>query len=217
MTTKFFGQRIKRNEDPRLLAGQALFVDDVQLAGMAHVAFYRSPYAHARIKGIDVSQALARESVYAVYTAADLGDYWQPGPLLVPPPPIEGLVFNERTQVPLAKDKVRQVGELYILCGDSWLYDRLVPFIGEVSGVKMPFLASAAFVPLMKAVMSAVVLVLPVPSVYHPETLAYINRATFWVSHESTKAALGYDPRPAQEGLRETILHEMSKLAIPAP
>ncbi len=115
MTTKMFGQRIKRNEDPRLLAGQALFVDDVQLAGMAHVAFYRSPYAHARIKGIDVSQALARESVYAVYTAADLGDYWQPGPLLVPPPPIEGLVFNERTQVPLAKDKVRQVGEPVVM------------------------------------------------------------------------------------------------------
>lgn len=117
----------------------------------------------------------------------------------------------------IAAGDIGKPGELYILCGYSWLYDRLVPFIGEVSGVKMPFLDSAAFVPLMKAVMSAIVLVLPVPSVYHPETLAYINRATFWVSHESTKAALGYDPRPAQEGLRETIIHEMSKLAIPAP
>ena len=47
----------------------------------------------------------------AVYTAADLGDYWQPGPLLVPPPPVAGLVFHECTQVPLAKDKVRHVGE----------------------------------------------------------------------------------------------------------
>ena len=42
----------------------------------------------------------------------DLGDLWRPGPLLVPPPPtIERLTFNERTQVPLAKDKVRHVGE----------------------------------------------------------------------------------------------------------
>ena len=41
----------------------------------------------------------------------DLGDYWAPGPLLVPPPPIAGITFNERTQVPLAKDKVRHVGE----------------------------------------------------------------------------------------------------------
>ena len=47
----------------------------------------------------------------AVYTAADLGDYWKPAPLLVPPPPIPGLVFNECTQVPLAQDKVRYVGE----------------------------------------------------------------------------------------------------------
>ena len=51
------------------------------------------------------------EGVIAVYTAADLGDYWAPGPLLVPPPPIAGITFNQRTQVPLAKDKVRHVGE----------------------------------------------------------------------------------------------------------
>lgn len=109
--TQFFGERIKRNEDPRLLAGQALFTDDVNLPGMLHVAFLRSPYAHARITGIDASAALAREGVHAVITAVDLGDYWQPGPLLVPPPPVAGIVFNQRTQVPLARDKVRYVGE----------------------------------------------------------------------------------------------------------
>ena len=105
------GARIKRNEDPRLLTGRALFVDDLDLAGMVHVAFLRSPYAHARILGIDASRARRREGVIAVYTAADLGSYWRHGPLLVPPPPVEGMVFNERTQVPLAKDKVRQLGE----------------------------------------------------------------------------------------------------------
>ena len=52
-----------------------------------------------------------RPGVVGVYGAADLGDYGRPGPLLVPPPPIAGLVFNPCTQVPLAKDKVRQVGE----------------------------------------------------------------------------------------------------------
>jgi len=111
MTTQFFGERIKRNEDPRLLTGQALFVDDVDLPNLAHVAFLRSPYAHAHIRSIDVSRALEREGVVAIYTAADLGDYWKPGPLLVPPPPIEGIVFYERTQVPLAKDKIRHAGE----------------------------------------------------------------------------------------------------------
>lgn len=115
MTTRFFGERIKRNEDPRLLTGQALFVDDVHLPGTLHVAFLRSPHAHARIRQIDVSRAFAHEGVAAVYTAADLGDYWQPGPLLVSPPPVERLVFNERTQVPLAKDKVRHVGEPVVM------------------------------------------------------------------------------------------------------
>ncbi|MCZ6821215.1 MAG: xanthine dehydrogenase family protein molybdopterin-binding subunit [Calditrichaeota bacterium] len=111
MATRYFGQPIKRNEDPRLLRGQALFVDDVNLPGMLHVAFLRSDHAHARINSIDVSAALEREGIVAVYTAADLGDYWQPGPLLVPPPPIERLTFNQRTQVPLAKEKVTHVGE----------------------------------------------------------------------------------------------------------
>ncbi len=111
MSTRQFGQRIRRNEDPRLLTGQALFVDDVQLSDMAHAAFVRSPYAHARILSIDTSAARERAGVYAVYTAADLGDYWKPGPQLVTPPPIEGLVFHSRTQVPLARDKVRHLGE----------------------------------------------------------------------------------------------------------
>jgi carbon-monoxide dehydrogenase large subunit len=111
MATQFFGERIKRNEDPRLLTGRALFVDDVQLPGMAEVAFLRSPYAHAHIRKVDPSKALEREGVLAVYTAETLGDYWRVGPLLVSPPPIEGIVFHERTQPVLAKGKVRYAGE----------------------------------------------------------------------------------------------------------
>ncbi len=111
MAAQPLGDRIKRNEDPLLLTGRALFIDDLELPEMVHVAFLRSPYAHAHIRGIDASRARQREGVIAVYTAADLGSYWQHGPLLVPPPPVEGMVFNERTQVPLAKDKVRHLGE----------------------------------------------------------------------------------------------------------
>jgi carbon-monoxide dehydrogenase large subunit len=105
------GERTKRNEDPRLLTGRALFVDDVSLPDMVHVAFVRSPHAHARLLGIDATQARQKDGVIAIYTAEDLGDYWQHGPLLVPPPPVPGMVFHERTQVPLAKGKVRHVGE----------------------------------------------------------------------------------------------------------
>jgi len=95
MATRYFGERIKRNEDPRLLTGQGLYVDDVDLPNMLHAAFLRSPYAHARINNIDVSPALQREGVVAIYTANDLGDYWKPGPLLVSPPPVKDIVFNE--------------------------------------------------------------------------------------------------------------------------
>jgi carbon-monoxide dehydrogenase large subunit len=109
--TRQFGASIKRNEDARLLAGRAQFVDDVELPGMLHAAFVRSPHAHARIVSVDASAALARRGVVAVYSAQDLGDYWRPGPVIVPPPPVEGAVFNERTQVPLAKGKARHVGE----------------------------------------------------------------------------------------------------------
>jgi carbon-monoxide dehydrogenase large subunit len=115
MTTRYFGERIKRNEDPRLLTGQGLYVDDVDLPNMLHVAFVRSPYAHAKINNIDVSQALQHEGVVAIYTANDLGDYWKPGPLLVSPPPVENIIFNEKTQVPLAKDKVKFAGEPIVM------------------------------------------------------------------------------------------------------
>ena len=111
MSTRVFGQPVKRREDPRLLTGRALFVDDVSLPNMLHVAFVRSQMAHGRLLDIDLEAARSRPGVLAIYTAEDLGDYWQPGPLLVPPPPIEGIVFNQRTQVPLAKEKVRHVGE----------------------------------------------------------------------------------------------------------
>jgi carbon-monoxide dehydrogenase large subunit len=105
------GKRVPRNEDARLLTGRALFVDDVRLPEMLHAAFVRSDHAHGRLRSVDVTAARARPGVVAVHTAADLGAYWQPAPLLVPPPPVPGLVFHACTQVPLARDTVRYVGE----------------------------------------------------------------------------------------------------------
>ncbi len=112
MTTRYFGEAIRRNEDPRLLRGEALFVDDVKLPGMLHVAFARSDFAHGRVGAVDVEEARRVPGVVGVFTADDLGPLCRPGPLLVPPPPnIERLTFHERTQVPFARDKVRHVGE----------------------------------------------------------------------------------------------------------
>ena len=112
MRNKFIGKRIVRNEDPRLLTGQAQFVDDVEMPGLLHAAFLRSDYAHARLISIDVSAARERPGVVAVFTAEDMGDDWQPGPPLVSPPPTaKDVLFHSRRQVPLVKDKVRHMGE----------------------------------------------------------------------------------------------------------
>src|SRR4051794_26390526 len=97
----------RRNEDPRLLVGLGSFVDDIDPPGVLHVAILRSPYGHARIRSIDVSAARAHPGVHGVYTAADLGSFNQPAPLVVPHPNLT----HGRTQRPLAVDKVCFIGE----------------------------------------------------------------------------------------------------------
>ena len=98
---------VRRNEDPRLLRGLGCFVDDVDPPGVLHAAILRSPYGHARIGRIDTSVALAHPGVRAVYTAADLGAFNQPAPLVVPHPSLT----HGRTQRPLAEGKVCYIGE----------------------------------------------------------------------------------------------------------
>jgi carbon-monoxide dehydrogenase large subunit len=69
---RYAGTRVHRVEDARLLTGYGTFVDDVSRPGMLHACFVRSPFPRARIGGVDVSDALALDGVYAVFTAADL-------------------------------------------------------------------------------------------------------------------------------------------------
>src|SRR5690349_22804642 len=75
MTTggsSYLGASVRRREDPRLLTGRGRFVADIALPKMLHVAFVRSPFAHARIASIDAAAARAASGVVAVVTAADL-------------------------------------------------------------------------------------------------------------------------------------------------
>lgn len=108
-------------------------------------------------------------------------------------------------------------GETYVLGGDRITHSEVVAYLGEVSGLPMPPTGGAALVPLMKAVMSVVVAIVPVPEHYHPETFGFLNGVTWWVSHEKAVEALGFSPRSYKEGLRETVLHEMDKLGIDRP
>ncbi|HEV2237880.1 MAG TPA: molybdopterin cofactor-binding domain-containing protein, partial [Ktedonobacterales bacterium] len=75
------GHSVKRKEDPRFIRGKGNYVDDVKLPGMLYMDIVRSPYAHATIKSIDTSKALAIPGVLAVITGKDLdaaGLAWMP-------------------------------------------------------------------------------------------------------------------------------------------
>src|SRR5947209_2934236 len=75
------GHAVKRKEDPRFIRGQGTYVDDVELPGMLYLDIVRSPYAHATIKNIDASKALAMPGVLDVITGATLAKYnlhWMP-------------------------------------------------------------------------------------------------------------------------------------------
>jgi len=66
------GKGIRRQEDPRLITGTAVYVDDIKMPGMHHAAIVRSPHAAARIAGINTEAALAHPGVVAVFTGADV-------------------------------------------------------------------------------------------------------------------------------------------------
>jgi aerobic carbon-monoxide dehydrogenase large subunit len=106
---EWFGAAVKRKEDPALLRGEACFVDDIQLPRMLHAAFVRSPYAHAKIRRIDKSAALALPGVHAVLVFDDLPDTVRerPLPLLVPHPALK----QPFLPFALVKEEVRYAGE----------------------------------------------------------------------------------------------------------
>src|SRR5260370_4626018 len=72
MAEKYVGKSVKRTEDPRLIQGLAHYVDDIKLPDALHAAFVRSIYAHAKLKSVDVSEALKAPGVVAVYTGKDI-------------------------------------------------------------------------------------------------------------------------------------------------
>jgi aerobic carbon-monoxide dehydrogenase large subunit len=110
--SRYVGARVRRKEDPRLITGKSTYVGDLQLAGMLHVAFVRSQYAHANINNIDTSAAEGMPGVVQVLVGAD-------APKLVNPVSADGSDIPDAgstdstdiTKYPLAYNRVRYVGE----------------------------------------------------------------------------------------------------------
>ncbi|MEQ1787158.1 MAG: xanthine dehydrogenase family protein molybdopterin-binding subunit, partial [Acidimicrobiales bacterium] len=107
--TAVVGTRMVRKEDPELLTGEGRYVDDLVIPGARWLAMVRSPYAHARITGIDASEALALPGVEAVLTGADLRDAWA-APMPCAWPVTEDMKSPEH--FPVALDKACYVGDI---------------------------------------------------------------------------------------------------------
>ena len=99
---KWVGKSVLRHEDPRLLTGRGVFVDDLKLANLHHAAILRSPHAHARIKSIDVSKAVALDGVISTLTGIELKQQTRPFAVVATAP----LQYYS-----MAVDKARFVGE----------------------------------------------------------------------------------------------------------
>jgi len=106
VATRYAGTRVPRVEDSRLLTGHGTFVDDVSRPGMLHACFVRSPFARARIKGIDTSAALALPGVHAVFVAEDLNpdvrEAWHA---------VAGKDIPDTPRPPLAEKEAKFVGD----------------------------------------------------------------------------------------------------------
>jgi len=101
------GARLKRPDDPRLLTGRGRYLDDLTLPRMAHVAFVRSPHAHAAIAGIEYDAARGGPGVLAVLTGPEAARLCKPyrGVLL------HYAGMKTGAMLPLATDRARYVGE----------------------------------------------------------------------------------------------------------
>src|SRR5512132_3346240 len=95
------GHSVRRVEDDRFIRGAGNFIDDMHLPGMLYMAILRSPYAHAKLNGIDASRAQALPGVVAVVTGELMAQHnlaWMP-------------TMSYDTQAVLVTDKVRFQGQ----------------------------------------------------------------------------------------------------------
>jgi carbon-monoxide dehydrogenase large subunit len=134
---RYVGTRVPRVEDNRLLTGHGTFVDDISRPGMLHACFVRSPFARAKINGIDPSAALAMPGVHAVFTAADLNpevkEAWHA---------VAGKDIADTPRPPLAEGEAKFVGDpiALVVAESRYLAEDAVDLV-EVDYEPLPALA----------------------------------------------------------------------------
>jgi len=113
-------------------------VDDIHLPGLLEAAVLRSPHARARVRRVEVTAARALPGVVVVVTHADLGRFARPSPLLIP----HAALTVPHTQLPLARDEVRYVGEAvaFVVAVDRYVAEDALDLI-EVDYEPLPVVA----------------------------------------------------------------------------
>jgi aerobic carbon-monoxide dehydrogenase large subunit len=116
MGARYFGAKVRRVEDPKLLTGQGCYLDDLQIPGLLHAAFVRSSHAHARIRAIDTSAARKMAGVIAALTAADFGEH---GGKMMPHMVPIAAVKQPLNYQPRAAREVCHVGVIAVVIAES--------------------------------------------------------------------------------------------------
>jgi carbon-monoxide dehydrogenase large subunit len=139
------GARVTRKEDKRFITGKGRYTDDMTVPGMKHAAFVRSPHAHAKITGIDISAAKAMPGVIDVLTGKQLSEDaigsiicgWMIHSK-------DGSPMNMGTWRPLAEDTVRYVGDaICIVVADTKAIARDAAEAVNISYEELPVVVEA--------------------------------------------------------------------------
>jgi nucleoside-diphosphate-sugar epimerase/N-acetylglutamate synthase-like GNAT family acetyltransferase len=108
-----------------------------------------------------------------------------------------------------------QPGESYIIAGPPHTLEEALEIAEQITGIRPPWLRPPAVVlRVLAAAASAVERVVPLPQTYTGETLRIAAGATYLGSSEKAQQELGFRARPLEDGLRETLLHEMAVLGM---
>jgi nucleoside-diphosphate-sugar epimerase len=113
----------------------------------------------------------------------------------------------------LAMEKGK-TGETYIICGPPHTLTEAYILAEKITGIRKPMFVPPAMLQVTAAFSSVIEKVIPLPELYSSESLRVIAGHTYLGNNSKARRELGYNPRPLEEGLKETLLNEMKELGI---
>ncbi|HYV90753.1 MAG TPA: NAD-dependent epimerase/dehydratase family protein [Chitinophagales bacterium] len=116
----------------------------------------------------------------------------------------------------LAMEKGKS-GETYMICGPPHTLTEAYTLAEKITGIRKPMFVSPALMNVSAIFASVIEKVIPLPELYSSESLRVIAGHTYLGNNSKAKQELGYNPRPLEEGLKETLLSDMKELGIKSP